>query len=376
MRIILIASLAESLINFRGALISELQNKGCEVHVAAPGLGLSSPKRIQLEAYGIFAHDLPMSRNGMNIVGDVNACLFLWRILRRVRPDIVLSYTIKPIIYGSIISWVAQVPVRIALITGLGYIFTESNGNHRVKYLIKRLYKFSVRRLTLIFFQNPDDLDLFGHLGFLRSSVRVSLVNGSGIDLKHFDFRELREKELIEFGFNFLFIGRLLSDKGLREFVQAANIIRNKYPAVRFTIAGSLDTNPNSVSKAELDVWIANGDIDYIGHLSDVRPAIMACSVFVLPSYREGTPRTVLEAMAIGRAVITTDAPGCRETVRHGVSGLLVAPRSTDSLVSAMERCIKDPKLVCDMGRNGRNYAEEKYDVKKVNSIMLREMGL
>jgi glycosyltransferase involved in cell wall biosynthesis len=173
-----------------------------------------------------------------------------------------------------------------------------------------------------------------------------------------------------------LLIARLLGDKGIREYAQAAQRIRAIHQDVRFSLVGWIDENPDAITQAELDAWTVAGDLVYLGRLEDIRPAIAACSVYVLPSYREGTPRTVLEAMAMGRPIITTDAPGCRETVIDGDNGFLVPVRSVDALVEAMQRFVQDPGLAARMGQRSRQLAEEKYDVHKVNAVMLKEMGL
>jgi len=167
-----------------------------------------------------------------------------------------------------------------------------------------------------------------------------------------------------------------LGDKGVREYAQAAQRTRALYPQSRFSLVGWLDENPDAIAQTELDAWVQAGTLDFLGRLSDVRPAIEACSVYVLPSYREGTPRTVLEAMAMGRAIITTDAPGCRETVVDGDNGFLVPVRSVDALANAMARFIIDPTLAARMGQRSRQLAVDKYDVHKVNAVMLKEMGL
>ena len=174
----------------------------------------------------------------------------------------------------------------------------------------------------------------------------------------------------------FLLIGRLLGDKGIREYVQAAEQVKLQYPETQFDLVGWIDANPNTITQPELDSWTAAGTVNFLGRLNDVRPAIGDCSVYVLPSYREGTPRTVLEAMAMGRAVITTDAPGCRETVVDGDNGFLVPIKDADALAQAMLRFIEQPELFAQMGLRSRAIAEEKYDVHKVNAQMLKGMGL
>jgi glycosyltransferase involved in cell wall biosynthesis len=228
-----------------------------------------------------------------------------------------------------------------------------------------------LRSAKVVFFQNPDDQQVFRARGILSPNSSSVVVNGSGVDLDKFVFiSPLKVKPV------FLLIARLIGDKGIREFVQAAQLIQRSYPDCRFLLVGGLDSNPDAISQIELDDWIHNGMVEYLGRLDDVRPAIARASVYVLPSYREGTPRSVLEAMAMGRAIITTDAPGCRETVIDGENGFLVPVKSVDALVDAMTRFIEDPDLAVRMGKRSREIAEEKYDVHKVNAVMLKEMGI
>jgi glycosyltransferase involved in cell wall biosynthesis len=200
--------------------------------------------------------------------------------------------------------------------------------------------------------------------------VRSTVLTGSGIDTQAFAFVPPPPGPT-----TFLLIARLLGDKGVREYVAAARILTRKYPHAVFQLVGWIDTNPDAIRPDELNEWIKEGAIEYLGRLNDVQPAIAACSVYVLPSYREGTPRTVLEAMAIGRPIVTTDAPGCRETVVHEDNGLLVAVKSVDQLVAAMQRFLDDPKLAARMGRRSREIAETKFDVRNVSAVMLKEMG-
>lgn len=371
MRFLLIASLAESLVNFRGPLIAALQAKGVEVCVAAPDLPAASATCAVLESRGVTVHSVPMVRTGTNPIADLRTLLALWRLMRRVRPDVVMGYTIKPVIYGSLAAWLADVPRRFALITGLGYTFQGDGHRGPLRSLVKRLYSLALSRVDLVFFQNPDDHTLFLQRGILSRSTRSFVVNGSGVDVSNFSATLLPHGHT-----RFLLIARLLGDKGVREYAEAARILRRANPEVTCALVGWLDSNPDAIRQSELDGWIADGSIEFLGRLDDVRPAIANCSVYVLPSYREGTPRTVLEAMAMGRPVITTDAPGCRETVVNGDNGYLVPVRSIDELVSAMQRFIDDPGLTSRMGGRARQIAEEKYDVHKVNASMLTRMGI
>jgi glycosyltransferase involved in cell wall biosynthesis len=221
-----------------------------------------------------------------------------------------------------------------------------------------------------VFFQNPDDQGLFKELGLLNG-VNSVVVNGSGVDLSYYT-----AQPMLSHVPKFLMIARLLGDKGVREYAQAAMQLKAQNPSAVFQLAGWIDENPNAIAQHELDAWVNSGAIEYLGKLADVRPALTGCSVYVLPSYREGTPRSVLEAMATGRAVITTDAPGCRETVKHGVNGLLVPIKDAPALAEAMQTCINEPLMVAHMAQESLQLAIEKYDVNKVNIHMLDEMGL
>jgi len=372
MKFLLIAGFADSILQFRGALLDALRESGLDVHVAAPGLTPGSPMRDALEARGMSAHPIPLRRTGMNPVADLRSMAGLWRLMRRIRPDYTLAYTIKPVIYGTLAAWLAGVPRRYALVTGLGYAFQgqEDSGRNTLRSIAQGLYRAGLGKAHLTFFQNPDDEALFRSLNILSAGQASRVVNGSGVDLNRYQVAPLPKTA------HFLLIARLLGDKGVREYAAAAARLRAAHPGCSFSLAGWIDDSPDAIAKAELEQWTASGDIRFLGRLEDVRPAIADCSVYVLPSYREGTPRTVLEAMAMGRAIITTDAPGCRQTVEEGGNGLLVPPRSVDALAEAMESLLSAPDRVAAMGARSRAIAQEKYDVHKVNQAMLKEMGI
>lgn len=373
MSFLLIAGFADSLIAFRKPLIQALLDQGLTVHVAAPELLENTQVMAELKQLGVTAHNIPMQRAGMNPLADLKALLALWQLMRKVKPDYVLGYTVKPVIYGSLAAWLAGVPKRFALITGLGFAFIDQEGQRsKVRAIVQRLYRMALSRCHNVFFQNPDDQALFEQLNILAPNAKSTVVNGSGVDVAQFNVAPLPNTSAPRF----LLIGRLLGDKGVREYVQAAKLVKQQYPEAQFDLVGWIDANPNTITQPELDQWIQAGTINFLGRLSDVRPAIENCSVYVLPSYREGTPRTVLEAMAMGRAVITTDAPGCRETVTEGDNGYLVPVKDADALAQAMLRFIKQPELIAQMGQRSRSIAEEKYDVHKVNAQMLEGMGL
>lgn len=375
MKFLLIAGLAESVLNFRGALIEALQARGIEVHVAIPAMTDpmvgANPCRPELEAAGMVVHEIAIQRTGTSLTADLRMLMQLRRTMARIAPDFVLGYTVKPVIYGMLAAWITRVPHRFALITGLGYAFQGGAKRRTLRSIAQFLYALALKRAKVVFFQNDDDRQLFIERRIVPSHVRTCVVNGSGVKLEDFRVAPLPEGPLV-----FLLIARLLGDKGVREYVEAARVVRARTPSVRLQIVGWIDSNPDAITQRELDGWIAEGCIEYLGRLSDVRPAIAASNVYVLPSYREGTPRTVLEAMAMGRPVITTDAPGCRQTVVEGDNGFLVPVKSAAALAKAMLKFIDEPSLVARMGARSRALAEEKYDVHKVNEVMLLEMGL
>jgi len=371
MKFLLIAGFAESILAFRGPLIRALTENGCSVHVAAPGLTPDSEVYQALRKMGVTGHHIGLRRSGVNPVEDMGTLLELRRLMKSLKPDVALGYTVKPVIYGAFAARLAGVPRFYALITGLGHAFMNEKAGGLLRRLVQRLYAAALKNAKTVFFQNPDDEALFRSISILCRNTPSQIVNGSGVDILSY----------AETGFPpgppcFLLIARLLGEKGVREYAAAARRVRASHPHVRCRLVGWIDENPSAISQQELDGWIQEGSIEYLGRLEDVRPAIAQSSVYVLPSYREGTPRTVLEAMAMGRPVITTDAPGCRETVRHGVNGYLVPVGAVDELAEAMLQFVNDPQLVQSMGRASRRLVQEKYDVDKVNEVMLRSMGI
>lgn len=366
-RIVVIAGYAPSLINFRGPLLQALRRQGHQVIALAPG---EAPEvETQLAAWGVHYRPISLDRTGMNPRRDASDLAGLTALLRELRPDAVLAYTIKPVTYGLLAARAAGVARRYALITGLGYSF-QGKGFKRqaLNRAISLLYKTALIGAQRIIFQNPDDRDLFVQRGLVNVE-QTAIVNGSGVDLSHYTPAALPESPI------YLLIARLLREKGVGEYIEAAHEVRSTHPEARFLLAGPLDFNPSSISATELQDWVNRGDIEYLGELKDVRPTLALSSVYVLPSYREGTPRTVLEAMATGRAIITTDAPGCRETVQNEVNGLLVPVADASALAQAMCRLL-DPQIRADMGQQSLRLAHEKYDVNVVNTQMLRAMDL
>jgi glycosyltransferase involved in cell wall biosynthesis len=365
-----VASLTESLIRFRGQMLRAFLNSGHRVVTCAPNEHADT--RRQLRELGIDLHLYPLHRAGMNPVKDLQTIQGLAGIMGTVRPDMVLTYTIKPVIYGSFAARIAGVPAMYAMITGLGYAFGGNTAKQRlVGTLVSLLYRGSLGVNKAVFFQNPDDLGLFVERGLIPRE-RAVLINGSGVELDQFAVAPLPAGPP-----SFLLIARLIAEKGIREYAAAARRLKAQYPGVRFRLVGPLDPNPTAITAEEVQGWVQEGILDYGGETSDVRPFLAEASVYVLPSfYREGTPRSVLEAMAMGRPIITADAPGCRETVIQGENGYLIPVKDAAALAAAMERFIQSPELIPPMGQRSRALAESKFDVHRVNDVILQTMQL
>jgi glycosyltransferase involved in cell wall biosynthesis len=368
-KVVVLGGVPRSLTNFRGPLLSALTQQGHEViacSAPAPADVIQS-----LQAWGVVFKSIPVERAGLNPFSDLKLCLTIAKLMRAEQPDLVLAYTAKPVIFGGIAVKLTGHGNFYAMITGLGYAFSAQTFKQRVLGAIVRvLYRFALSKAKGVFFQNPDDEQFFRETKLIPANVNVIRINGSGVDLDKFQPAPLPSQAV------FSLIARLIADKGLREFYSAAKNLKKKYPNARFLLAGSLDANPNSIQKAELQHWIDEGIIEFHSWLTDVRPFLSETQVYVLPSYREGTPRSVLEAMAMGRPIITTDAPGCRETVIDGQNGFLVPPRDSATLEQAMERFILDPTLAPRMGAASLEIARTKYDVNKVNAVIMKAMGL
>ncbi len=374
MNFLIIASYPKSIYLFRGDLIRDLKRKGFNVHVAAPfkDTDSNSPYLKELAKLGVSLHSYPLSRRGVNIFQDLKTLLILCKIIFKISPDFVLSYTIKPVIYGTMISFFMRVPNRFALITGLGTNFVNYGGSNDTfsKKLVRFLYKISLKLSTKTIFQNNDDKDLFITERIMIDNYKIHVVDGSGVNLNYY------KKASFPDSLRFLFVGRFLRSKGLIEFIEAAKIINSKNKNIKFTIAGSIEEGGDAIPFDEINDSIKTGVIENLGYLNDIRVAIANSSVFVLPSYREGTPRSVLEAMAMGRAIITTRAPGCRETVRDGFNGFLVRTGSVEDLVEAMNLFKDDHDLIQKMGKNSLKLVTKKYDVKIINKNMFKIMNI
>ncbi len=368
----LVASLASSIALFRGPLITELASRGIEVYAFAPDYDDDS--RAAVRSVGAIPVQYSMSRAGMNPFRDVADLLRLCGQLRRLKPDVVFCYFIKPVIYGTLAARLAGIKRRFASIEGAGYVFTDSARPSFKRTLLRRfvvqLYRAALSQTNRVFMLNPDDRQLFVDEGMVRPE-KVQPLDGIGLSLDHY-----RAAPPSSTPMRFLLIGRLLREKGVYEYIEAARIVKRSHPQVQFCLLGSCDANPGSISQGEAEQWVAEGLLEWPGQVSDVREWIAGSSVFVLPSYREGLPRSTQEAMAMGRPVITTDVPGCRETVVQGRNGLIVPVRDPAALAAAMLAFVEQPGLVASMGAESRRMAEERFDVNKINARILQTMEL
>jgi glycosyltransferase involved in cell wall biosynthesis len=369
MKIAFITNLAEEVV-FRKNLLFAIRQEGHEVVACVSNL--SSAKSLAAANEVVRCCVARLDRTGTSVFGDAVYLLDLVRFVRQEKPQIVFNRALKPVIYGSIAGRLTGVGDVCSLITGLGYAFLGSGWKQKtVGRIARALYRLALAGNKHVFFQNPDDLLLFSEWGIVRGHTRAVLLNGAGVDLDRFQPVPLPEGCV-----TFLFVGRLLRDKGVYEYIEAAKTLRAMSLQARYVLIGAIDSNPASVKPDELKCWVGEGIVEWHGHVEDIRPWLTRCTVFVLPSYREGSPRAVLEAMAMARPVVTTRVPGCQDTVDEGVNGFLVSARDPDSLVHAMAEFILRPELAQYMGANSRRIACERYDVRLTNKVILETLGL
>ncbi|MFT4019915.1 MAG: glycosyltransferase family 4 protein [Acinetobacter sp.] len=365
--------------NFRGDLLADIAAKGHQIYILAPNIDSYPDDQIYFQQLGYQLYAYPLQKMGTNPVADFQTCIKILQQLHKIKPDKVLCYTIKPVIYGTLAATLAKVPQRFILLSGLGYAFQENQSAGALKYVKKifnTLFRMALRCSNGIIFQNRDDIELLEQLGHLPKHVPTTIVNGSGVNTRHFQAMPLIKSLDGACRPIFIMIARLLKDKGIYEYITAAQAIKAQNRMAEFHLVGWIDENPAAIAQQELQTWIDSGLIQYWGKLNDVRPAIAQANVFVLPSYREGIPRAVLEAMSMGRAVITTDAPGCKETVKHGYNGLKVAVKSADALQCAMQQLIEHPQQIESMGQYSLQYVQQHYDVHNVNRQMMVAMQM
>lgn len=372
MKVAVISNDAFGLLNFRGPLLLELRRRGHDVLAFAPDIDDST--RVALSTMGVRPIEYGLSRTGLNPIKDIATVLQLRGLLQKHRPDLSLACFIKPVIYGTLAAWFAGVPRRYAMIEGLGFSFTDSPKstwkNAAIRSAISLLLKFSLSKANHVIVLNDDDkIELLKRN--LASTSNISILGGIGVDIHEWKYSSPPVSPV-----TFILVARLLWDKGIGEFVQASSILRKTHPNVRILLVGGLDKNPAAVPREVVDRWVSGNVLDaWPGHVP-VLPWLEKSSVFVLPSYREGVPRSTQEAMAIGRPVITTNSPGCRDTVVDGVNGFLVPTGDPVALADAMRHFVDHPEDIISMGRESRKLAEERFDAQVQNAKLLAIMGL
>ncbi|MGE8566806.1 N,N'-diacetylbacillosaminyl-diphospho-undecaprenol alpha-1,3-N-acetylgalactosaminyltransferase [compost metagenome] len=339
------------------------QQAGYDVHVAT----MDGPAVADIQALGMTHHAIPMTRSGKHPLQELGTLLALVRLFRRVRPDVVHLVTIKPVLYGGIAARIARVPGMVAAISGLGFVFLSNSLKMRlVRAVVARLYRVALGHPnSRVIFQNANDRDLLKSLGAVRDE-QVVMIRGAGVDLEA--YRASPEPPAPPVVVTM--VARLLRDKGVREFVEAAALLRARGVPVTMQLVGGLDAgNPASATQQEVDAWQRDGAVQALGERSDIAELYAASHIAVLPSYREGLPKSLIEAAACGRAVVTTDVPGCRDAIEPGQTGLLVPVRDAQSLADAIARLAEDAALRQRMGAAGRALAEREFDIKRVARI-------
>lgn len=357
MKIILFANTDWYLYNFRLALAKELRARGNEVVLLSPPGDFQN----HLQTNGFQWISFPLSRQGTNPLGELWTIWRLIHIYREVRPVIVHHFTIKPVIYGSLVAHILGIKGAINSITGLGHLFIDTGVSTRLlRHLAKLLYRASLRK-THVIFENPEDKNTFIQ-NHLLESEQTHLILGTGVDVENFKpSPKTNEVPLV------LFSSRLLATKGLIEFVEAAEIIKEKGLKARFAIAGMPDPgNPASIPQGQLDAWEQSGIVEMWGWQDNMPATLAKTDIFCLPSYREGVPSALLEACASGLPIITTDVPGCRDVVTHGQNGLLVSQKDSQALAGAIESLLADPDLRAKMGQAARQIALDKFSLEKI----------
>lgn len=376
MQIVLIGTVASSFYGFRADLIRIFFKKGYTVYAFTSEY--SKADLLKIENLGAIPVTYDLNRGGLNPLSDIVATYKLSQKIQKINPDLVFSYFTKPVIFGTLAAKWAKVPKIIGMLEGLGYTFTDQPEGLSPKTKLIRniqvfLYRIALPYLDQLIFLNPDDpIDLLEKHNLHVKSVNV--LGGIGLNLQSYPYTPIPK---LPMNLNFLFIGRLLKEKGIHDFIAAIKLVKQKYPTTTFTVLGAVDkSNLGALSEEEVNNLKQAGIIEYPGHVDNIQEWIVKSDVFVLPSYREGVPRSTQEAMAIGRPVITTDVPGCRETVIDGVNGFIVPRWNPEKLAEKMIYFIEHPEKIQVMGEASNKIATEKFDANKVNQKLMDILGL
>lgn len=356
-KILFTSNVSWAMIKFRYNLLQYLIAQGYQVFIVAPHDEFVD----ELEKLGCHCINIKLSRKGVNPVADMLLTYNLYKIYKKVNPDIIFNYSIKPIIYGSIAAKLAKID-SIAVNIGLGYTFINTNLVTKISHI---LYKLALLFPKYVWFINEDDKNEFVKRSFVQEE-RTLVLPSEGIDTNYFYPREKHTSEVV-----FLLIARMLWDKGVGEFYEAAKMLKKTFPSVRFQLLGSVDLeNPRGISFEQLEAWGKEGYVEYLGYSKDVREYIAQSSCVVLPSYREGKGMTLIEAGSMGKPLIATNVEGCKDIVRDGYNGFLCEARNSTSLANSMKRFIDlDAKSKEAMSMNARNFMIDNFDVENVIRI-------
>ena len=358
-RLLFLLNDAQFFVSHRLPLAVEAKKSGFEVHVAVPYQKEASQEII---SKGIIQHDVPLKRGSRGIIGELKLIFSYWKLIGFIRPEIIHAVTMKPVLYGGLVARIRRIPALINAITGLGYLFLKNNIITSVqRKIVMFLYRIALNHPNhRAIFQNLDDLELFVSNRLVNSKNQV-IIRGCGVNLDEFiDSPEPSGPTVI------LFPARIIGDKGIREFVAAARILKAENNNLIFRIAGRLDPdNPTEIDEDTVSFWQSQGWVEWSGYLADMPKAFSSCHIVCMPSYREGLPRSLIEAAACGRPIVTTDVPGCREIVEHEVNGYLVPVRNADALAEALTKLISDPSLRKIMGSRSRKIAANNFSIEK-----------
>lgn len=368
MRIAVLSSHTPSLFWFRLDMMKEFARRGCEVF--AVGNESKSDWSQKFAENGITYRQIDVQRNGVNPLNDLKTLASVKRVLSEIKPDKIFAYQAKTVIYGGIAARQLGITEYYPLIAGVGSVFLKNDFKTRlIRLIMTTEYKLGMRKSKTVFFQNGDDEQIFRNFGIIKKQPVVR-IPGSGVNLNRFEVQAFPEQ------FGFLCISRLIKDKGVCEFLAAARQIKSEFPDVRFLLVGPFDSNPSAITPEQLQEYIDDGSVEFFGEQQDVMPYLAQCNVYVLPSYREGVPKTNLEAMACGKAILTTDATGCKETVVQGQNGFMVPVRDVEALCDKMRYLIAHPEAAAEMGANSRKMAETVFDVTIVNQKICEAMKI
>lgn len=370
MKFLLISPKNRTVWNFRGDLIKAIQNKGYEVIVTGP----DDTDLDLINALGVRFVEIPMNKTGTSVFADMKYCRALYRLMRIEKPDVTLGYTIKPVVYGAIAAQYAGIKNINGLITGGGYTFVSKSLKARVLGVVVRaLYRIGLSKCTHVIFQNHDDLNEFAERGLVEKN-KCSVVNGSGVNMEKFHPAAMRDESR---PLTFLMISRLLKSKGVMEYLEAAKVVKAEHPEVQFKLVGKYEYDmQDAIPEAVVKEYENAGIIKRFEETNDIVHYYQECDVYVLPSYREGTPRTVLEAMACSKPIITTDTNGCRETVVDGKNGFLIPVKDSTAVEEKMKIFIADIDLAEKMSEESLDYCREKFEVNIINKKMIDAMNL